>query len=183
MSEELMVKNCSPTLAGMKTGNIFACSFKSEDELRHMIRKFNRLLTPKGIRVIPLRMRDNRALIYVYRPSRLEKDINNPLSFKILSQRGYDPYSPAKCILRLIAKLYKNEEFPHEIGLFLGYPPEDVLGFIENRAENFKCVGCWKVYSDAERAEKLFKKYKKCTEVYCLCHASGRPMEKLAVGW
>ena len=28
----------------------------------------------------------------------------------------------------------KIDEFPHDIGLFLGYPPEDVLGFITNKA-------------------------------------------------
>ena len=36
---------------------------------------------------------------------------------------------------RLIKRLNEDAEFPHEIGLFPGYPPEDVRGFIENRAE------------------------------------------------
>ena len=35
----------------------------------------------------------------------------------------------------------ESGEFPHEVGLFLGYPPEDVKGFIDHRANNFKCAG------------------------------------------
>ena len=27
MSEEQVVRNCAPTLAGLKTGNLFACSW------------------------------------------------------------------------------------------------------------------------------------------------------------
>ena len=34
----------------------------------------------------------------------------------------------------------ESGEFPHEVGLFLSYPPEDVKGFIDHRANNFKCT-------------------------------------------
>ena len=44
-------------------------------------------------------------------------------------------------------------QFPHEIGVFLGYPLEDVKGFIENKGKNFLYSGYWKVYSDVERAK------------------------------
>lgn len=63
-------------------------------------------------------------------------------------------------------RLGESDEFPHEIGLFLGYPVEDVKGFIENKASCAKCVGYWKVYGDEEKAQKLFNQYKKCTGVY-----------------
>lgn len=71
--------------------------------------------------------------------------------------------------------------FPDEIGLFLGYPPEDVRGFIENKAAGCKCVGCWKVYGDAEAARAVFAKYKKCTDVYRARFAEGRSVERLTV--
>ena len=35
----------------------------------------------------------------------------------------------------------ESGEFPHEVGLFLSYPPEDVKGFIDHRANDFKCAG------------------------------------------
>ena len=48
----------------------------------------------------------------------------------------------------LIRRLQDEAEFPHEIGLFLSYPPEDVQGFIDHHARDFKLSGLWKVYGD-----------------------------------
>lgn len=59
----------------------------------------------------------------------------------------------------MIKKLREEPDFPHEIGLFLGYPLEDVKGFIENKADSSKCSGCWKVYGNEQKALKLFEKY------------------------
>ena len=75
----------------------------------------------------------------------------------------------------------ESGEFPHEVGLFLSYPPEDVKGFIDHRANNFKCTGPWKVYGDEGKARSLFAKYKKCTEIYCALWQSGSKLEQLAV--
>ena len=67
--------------------------------------------------------------------------------------------------MKLIERLRGNE-FPHEIGLFLSYPPEDVKGFMADPCA-CKCSGCWKVYGGREAAEKQFARYRKCTGVYC----------------
>ena len=88
-----------------------------------------------------------------------------------------------RCIVQLVKKLRSESSFPHEIGLFLGYPPEDVCGFIENKAEDCKCVGCWKVYGDADKAQLLFDKYKKCTQLCRSLFAKGCTLDKLAVSY
>ena len=59
--------------------------------------------------------------------------------------------------MKLIERLRAYDEFPHEIGLFLSYPPEDVKGFIEHHAADFKYAGLWKVYGDEQRARDLFE--------------------------
>ena len=74
MQEELIVQLCSPTLAGLKTGSLFSCPYQSERELADDVRRLNRRLAPKGVRVLVLRVR-RRALIYLYRPSSLKKDL------------------------------------------------------------------------------------------------------------
>jgi len=70
-------------------------------------------------------------------------------------------------VARLVCRFRESSEFPHEVGLFLSYPPEDVKGFINHCAGGFKCAGLWKVYGDEEKARSLFEKYRKCTEIYC----------------
>ena len=63
--------------------------------------------------------------------------------------------------------------------MFLGYPPEDVSGFIKNGAQAFKCIGCWKVYGDEAKAKCTFAKYNKCTAIYCAQWAAEKSMERL----
>lgn len=181
MSEELLIRHCSPTLAGIKTGNLFACRFPDKAEMRECVRCWNNLLTKKGLRVLPLRFRNGRALIYLYRPARLSEDLRHGTAERILKERGYCTDTSEKCVVQLIRRLCEYEEFPHEIGLFLGYPPEDVCGFIENKAGGCKCAGCWKVYGDADAARKTFAKYKKCSGVYAALYAKGTSIERLTV--
>ncbi len=181
MSEEMLIQHCSPTLAGMKTGNLFGCRYASADHMREAVRLWNRALSAKGIRVLPLRYRDGRALIYLYRPSRLKHDLTDAAACRILHGCGYTVETPERCIVQLIRRLADHSEFPHEIGLFLGYPPEDVCGFMENPSSSCPCVGCWKVYGDAETAQKTFAKFKKCTRVYCAQYAMGKSIERLTV--
>ena len=181
MSEEMVVRHCSPTLAGMKTGNMFVCPYSGAEEMRDEIRRWNRQLGKKGLRFLPLRFRNNRALIYVYRPAKLSRDLQHETACRLLSERGYCTGTPDRCVGQLMKRLKESEEFPHEIGLFLGYPPEDVCGFIENRACNCKCVGCWKVYGDEEAARQKFAQYKKCTRIYCEQWAKGKAIERLTV--
>ncbi|MBR6335389.1 MAG: DUF3793 family protein [Clostridia bacterium] len=181
MSEDLFVHHCAPTLAGLKTGSLFACGFESESEMKNTVRAVNRRLKSKGLRFVPMKYSGKKALLYLYRPDKLRLDLKCSGANAILSGCGYSTEHPGKCISCLRRKLSQSEEFPHEIGLFLGYPPDDVKGFIEQGAKNCKCSGCWKVYGDEKLALSLFVKYKKCREIYCRKHAEGFSLERLAV--
>ena len=140
MSEKMLVRNCSPTMAGLKTGNLFSCDFESVAQMREILRSYNRRLTPKGVRLLPVRFRNGRALIYVYRPTRLAQDLCDRTARDILHARGYRCDQPSACVARLARRLHDSEEFPHEIGLFLGYPPKDVHGFTTTRNAQSVCL-------------------------------------------
>ena len=181
MSEELVVRQCAPTLAGIKTGSLFSCPCDSPEELRQEVRRINRLLAGKGLCLLPLRFDGSRALLYLYRPSRLRQDLEDAEAVRLLEESGYPCHSAGQCVACLIRRLRENDEFPHEIGLFLSYPPEDVKGFIEHHAADFKYAGLWKVYGDEQRARDLFAKYRRCTEIYCERLHAGLSIAQLAV--
>ncbi len=181
MSDRLLVEHCSPTLAGLKTGSLFTASFASEERMRDSLRRLNRLLGKKGLRVISLRYRNGRGLIYVYRPCRLREDLQKETAKILLEDCGYCRDSAAGCIAGLIKRLSTGEDFPHEIGLFLGYPAEDVAGFIRNGAHNCKCSGVWKVYTDVEAAQRQFALYRRCTKAYRAQWEKGTDIERLTV--
>ena len=183
MSDEVVIRHCSPTLAGLKTGSLFSYRYDSEDELRRDIRAMNRVLVPKGLRVLSLSCKQGRALIYLYRPSRLGRDLTAPVAAHLLEDRGYPWGDPDLCVVKLIQQLRSQEEFPHEIGLFLGYPPDDVEGFIHYGPKRSKCVGDWRVYGNEEQARRLFAQYRACTRAYQAQLKCGKTVEQLAVAW
>lgn len=181
MSEETIIRQCAPTLAGLKTGSLFSCACTDASALREELRCWNRRLAGKGIRILPMRFADGRALIYVYRPAQLAHDLCDPDARSMLCERGYHPECSEACLAKLIRRLGECGRFPHEIGLFLGYPPEDVRGFVEHQAGGFKLCGCWKVYGDEGRARETFAKYKRCTAAYHSLWKRGKSVEWLAV--
>lgn len=53
--EKYLIEHCSPTLASLKTANLFNYIFTSEEELYGYIRGLNRKLSAKGVSVTILR--------------------------------------------------------------------------------------------------------------------------------
>lgn len=181
MSDLMLVECCAPTLAGLKTGSLFACPYTDREELKAQIRRCNRCLHAAGLALIALRWTERQALLYLFRPKALQRDLLGQDAGEILARAGYESRDCVACLLHLMRRLRSKEDFPHEIGLFLSYPPEDVKGFIENSAKNYKCIGTWKVYGDEAGARKTFSKYKKCTDSYCRRVEAGTPLHALAV--
>ncbi len=181
MPEQLLVEHCAPTFAGIKVGNLFSMTLDSNTDLKKELRELNNLLHKKGLRAIPVRITEDKAFIFLYRPNALSRALRDPEAQKILAEQGYHEGDACALLAQLVYKMKINAAFPHEIGLFLGYPPVDVRGFMDNPNRGVKYAGYWKVYGDEENAKKTFLKYKKCTEVYCRLHACGRPLSKMIV--
>lgn len=181
LSEAMLVWHCAPTLAGLKTANLFSCVCEAKEKLLRTIQQLNRRLYPKGIRILPLKHDGRRVLIYVFRLQCLENDLAQQQTKDILNGLGYKKLSAKCCLLELIIRLKNITAFPHEIGLFLGYPPEDVEGFIKYKGYACKYVGCWKVYGDELYAKKQFELYKRCRKEYSVAWRRGTSVEQLIV--
>ena len=77
MGDQLVVSLCSPTLAGLKTGNLFNVDMDDRQKFIQEVREFNQRLCKKGLRMIPVKYTKDHALIYLYRPSFLKRDFAN----------------------------------------------------------------------------------------------------------
>ena len=169
--ERKLVHHCTPTLAALKPANLFTCrSTLSPTAVQHG-------------------RRTSGALVYVYRPRLLTRAIQQEQVAAFLTAEGYDPSSLSACIEKLHKRICGTDlqsqmtgrcSFPHEIGFFLGYPYEDVIGFIDNEGENFLCSGCWKVYAKERDAQTCFCCYKNCTTMYQQLFDEGVSIECLA---
>lgn len=55
--EKYLIRHCSPTLASLKTANLFNVPFETEEDLENQIHSWNACLTDKGVSLTILRVR------------------------------------------------------------------------------------------------------------------------------
>ena len=97
----------------------------------------------------------------------------------MLADVGYPVDADVDALLSHLSVRLGEEDFPHEIGLFLGYPPVDVEGFCRNRGQNYKLCGCWKVYGDADAAQRYFDRCNRCRASLCRRILAGAHLTEL----
>ena len=181
MLDRYLIDHCSPTLASLKTASLFWYSYTCRRELQETIAVWNRRFQKKGLFLLVLQETGEQALIYICRHSHLKKDLQKPGVSRFLSSYGYRETTVGALLARLKMRLAESEVFPHEIGIFLGYPLGDVIGFIKNSGQNCKCSGCWKVYCNQCEAMKTFARYKRCRDIYARLWGQGKTVLQLTV--
>ena len=179
--EKYLIQYCAPTLASLKTANLFACHGLKEQELFKCVKFWNECFAKKGVSICILHRNQRFSLIYVYRKNFLERDLRKSGVFRVLQYYGYTNTQIQYAIERLSERLSDMEDFPHEIGLFLGYPLIDVIGFIKNNGYNYRYVGCWKVYGNKRGAIRTFTRFDQCSSSYFQMWKEGRELEELVV--
>lgn len=185
--EEALVAHCAPTLAALKPASLFSfrpTSPESSKSLEAAIYSPDQPLAPCGIRILSLKQfPDSGAhLLYVYREAAIRNIVEDPAVRQFLLSSGYPATAGCRSLLRhLSRRLCSTAEFPHEIGVFLGYPLQDVQGFIKHRGKSYQYSGCWKVYHDAEAAKRRFEQFDLCTRIYCERFQRGCPLSQLAL--
>lgn len=176
-----LIEHCAPTLAGMKCAGLFNYFYCEGQKVREEMEELNQLLNDKGVSVDALAWKENSVLVYVYRRGMLEKELRSRGVSEFLKTYGYAGCEVEASLKCLKARMKQSSCFPHEIGIFLGYPLEDVCGFIANGGKNCKSCGMWKVYCRKEEKERLFKKFRKCKEVYMQVFFEGRELKQMTV--
>jgi hypothetical protein len=154
---QIIVNYCGPVLMGCKPAALFTLQSQSAFACLSA-------LLPKRFSLMVLRKTGGRLLVLLFQKEELAKAILNESAGTVLAGMGYPESGSVPIILDYLKKQFESSEFPHEIGLFLGYPVEDVLGFVKHKGRNYKLCGYWKVYGDVEQAKLRFRQYDVCRE-------------------
>ena len=129
--EHRLAEHCAPTLLGAKAASLLSLSREEFPELPEALRRYNRTLYRTGLRFLILRETSQRSLILVFRPALLRSRLNTAGAKALLQRFDYPETDCLGVLLRRLKKRFTpGGDFPHEIGLFLDYPPEDVEAFI-----------------------------------------------------
>lgn len=120
------------------------------------------LLEESGLKVRVLADRGNSLLLLLYCPLALGSLLERKSVQVILGKAGYrEPAHPEKVLSELESRM-AGEGFPHEIGVFLGYPLKDVVGFMGWARISFTCQGPWKIFGDPSESLRLAATHREC---------------------
>ena len=167
---------CSLVLSGIKPSNLLIYSNHCEgcisEELKNTGAEHMKLYTGK-----------NDSVSIIFNREKLEKSLLDEENREFIKQYGYEDFSVNSVIEKLAGRYTEfkegRAEFPHEMGIVLGYPLEDVSGFIENNGKNYLYSGYWKVYKNAEEKIRLFKTYKDIKKYFVEQIENGRQIHQI----
>lgn len=177
--EALLARLCAPAMAGIKPSNLAAVDKRRYPAFAAQLAALNDALNPRGIRFDVLHDCASRATVLVYRPQLLEKALRRSDVAAILSAFGYPAGAPLEEQLVRLKQRLAGDDFPHEIGAFLGYPAEDICGFLNDRREGVLLVGEWKVYANADEAKKRFARFAACRKAVSRRLQNGDTLERI----
>lgn len=151
-----LAMHCAPVLADVKPSNAVTLDFTDSKELVQSLKGTE-------IRCALIHSEEGKCFWLLYREQQMLAYLMGIKNRKFLENCGYSSFQIQNILytLRKRYKLYKNGqgEFPHELGLILGYPLCDVTGFIKNHGKNCLYSGYWKIYGNLEETKKLFDIY------------------------
>ena len=154
----------APTIRGLKA----ACLInfrrgKSEDMRSSWKNNASKWLDNLGVEWLLLNehSQDNNALVLIFRRELLARALRCYKACDILKSQGYPVNNLNACLECLQQKFLSGIKCPHEVGLFLGYPPDDVKCFMDKQPAKNLCPGYWKVYSNVKKARRTFRKFKR----------------------
>ena len=171
-----LVLQCTPLISGLKASNLFMAS-PSDEKMTRM------LLSHTDISFYRLLKSEKKAAFLLFRRNQLEIFLMQKEVLDILKEEGYQKYSLGNILFtfqrRYEAYMEGKIQFPHEMGLLLGYPAEDVKGFMEHKGKNFLCSGYWKVYHDMPEKVRLFHRFDAVRNHFLLLVCSGVCIEDM----
>lgn len=183
--EKLIAYHCGPALTGIKPSNLLAVRV-TDKEACARAEALNKECNKRGVFFNTMRISSGTTLFLVYNKPVLTRTLKDPKTALFLVKEGYIPLRSVEAHVKKLCKKIvtanvKNRAFPHEIGVFLGYPLEDVKGFIHNKGKNCKMCGYWKVYGDEKKAGDMFRRYTECRKTCFLKASQGLPLSELCV--
>ena len=141
---------CAPLLTGRKISNLLTVDKRFRSAVLRLFRS-------SAVSCYVLYESDDRITFLLYVRKKLEAYLRTEKVKKLMEEFGCSGCILSKILYRVSERYRAHMEgkgdFPHEIGLLLGYPPEDVIGFIENRGQN-PLEECRKVFAGYDQARE-----------------------------
>ncbi len=152
---------CAPVIAGVKVSNLLTVPSKQDSQVKDF-------LEGTELSCRKLAGDHGRSVFLLYRKKELAFWIIRRSNQALLAHAGLGNLGLERLLDQLAQRYHSyfkdGSPYPHEIGVLLGYPPEDVRGFVVNKGKNCLMCGYWKVYGDPAACRKQFEAFDRARE-------------------
>lgn len=153
-----LISACAPVIKGLTIANTLTVKRGTYKYLLDELKS-----SPLSLHL--LHINNTNEIILIYREEKLREHLLNDEVESYLSELGYDS-DDVTDVLNKLSKRFTNfyvhnTLFPHELGIILNYPLEDIKGFIKNDGQNYLACRYWKVYSNLNEALNIFNEFDK----------------------
>lgn len=157
-----LVVELAPTIFGEKPATLLTFADSRRFARLTFWRKFGpTFLRQSEVEWAIVRETEESLTILFYHPDSLAGCIRKNDHYQFLTKYGYKP-DCSLCENVACLKRRYQKGCPHEIGLLLGIPLKDVLGFMGHGQECLSCRGMWCVYGDPASSLKVMEKIDEC---------------------
>lgn len=169
LTAHLMLE-CSEVLAGVKPANLISIVNRTRPCGRNLYQLWQRHHEELTVRLadldfLVLQTKQRALLLLCYNNDQLERHLAHAGIRILLHKAGYEADASCEALLgELCSRIGKNDSFPHEIGLFIGYPAKDVAAFMGMVNLPFACQGPWRIYGNPVQSLALAERYRCCRQ-------------------
>ncbi len=154
-------------LEGAKPANLIRISGRKRPCGRNLFRLWEvfgpHLVHQAGLVARTLSRGEDFILLLIYHPETLRTLLNRANVASFLSRAGYEKPSGTETALNELQARFGLGDFPHEVGVFLGYPLKDVAGFLGWAPLPHACSRApWRVYGDPAPSLRLADTFRRC---------------------
>ncbi|MDP4089297.1 MAG: DUF3793 family protein [Bacillota bacterium] len=154
----VLLYNISPVIAGVKPASIITFN-KAGRNLKLLWELYSGMLLKENrIKYFEISNTNFSTTLIFYDAVLLEKVLKDEEISNFYYELGYKNISDIEGMLYQMKFRYVGN-CPHEMGVLLGIPVDDVREFMNNKSKKCLACGYWKVYNNVERANEVFKAY------------------------
>jgi hypothetical protein len=154
----------APTLINVKPSSLVSINNHARNNINNWDKNKDSICRILNVNYFELGKTEKHANILFYKEVETIETIERAENKCFLNSMGYNSARSLEDLLQLFEQRFKVM-FPHEIGIILGYPFEDVRDFIKNKGANYLLRGYWKVYHNPHRAIRIFNEYDKAKAI------------------
>jgi hypothetical protein len=103
---------------------------------------------------------DNKSIkMFIYNPETLDNCLKEHRNYSFLKKIGYPVEYSLDGYLNILIEKIKMGSIPDEIGIFLGYPLKDVIGFMGHPSLKLTKIRGWRVYGDPRLSDTKYSEF------------------------